>query len=312
MPARNSFILFLWLKAIVSGDIITHNEFQLKAANKYGKAQMGSYKENRTVLVTGASSGMGKAFAELLAVNGYRVFGTSRRANFSEINGVTMVPMDVNECESVRAAVDYVHREAGAIDVLVNNAGYGVSGAVEDTTVEEAKVLFETNFFGVHRVCSAVIPTMREQGQGHIVNIGSIGGVVSIPFQAFYSASKSALASLSDGMSMELKPYGIRVTRIEPGDYKTGFTANREMVGRSDGGSVYKDHCDSAVAVMEYDEQNGADPEKLAIRLLVILRMSNPKLVYREGMFMQTTLVKLLPLLPRSWTEKLIMKIYNI
>jgi short-subunit dehydrogenase len=279
---------------------------------KNRRAHLEVNKENRTVLVTGASSGIGKAFAELLAVNGYRVFGTSRGANFSEINGVTMVPMDVNECESVRAAVDYIYNKAGALDVLVNNAGFGISGAVEDTTVEEAKILFETNFFGVHRVCKAVIPIMREQGQGHIVNIGSIGGVVSIPFQAFYSASKSALASLSDGMSMELKPYGIRVTRIEPGDYKTGFTANREMVGRSGGDSVYKNHCNRAVGVMEYDEQNGADPDQLATKLLLILRMSNPKLVYREGMLMQTALVKLLPLLPRRWTEKLIMNNYKI
>lgn len=273
---------------------------------------MGSYKDSRTVLVTGASSGMGKAFAELLAVNGYRVFGTSRGANFSEINGVTMVPMDVNECESVRAAVDYVYNEAGALDVLVNNAGFGISGAVEDTTVEEAKLLFETNFFGVHRVCGAVIPIMREQGQGHIVNIGSIGGVVSIPFQAFYSASKSALASLSDGMSMELKPFGIRVTRIEPGDYQTGFTANRSKVVQSCGDSPYRGRCQSAVSVMEHDEKNGADPQQLAVSLLAILQMKNPGLVYREGMLMQTTLVKLLPLIPRSWTEKLIMKIYNI
>lgn len=266
----------------------------------------------RTVLVTGASSGFGKACGRLLAANGFRVFGTSRRADFSELDGVTMVPMDVDDCESVQAAIDYVHREAGAIDVLVNNAGYGISGAIEDTEIAEAKALFETNFFGVHRVCSAVVPVMREQGRGHIVNIGSIGGVVSIPFQAFYSASKSALASLSDGLAMELKPYGIRVTRIEPGDYKTGFTANRVMVEKSGAGSVYEERCQRAVSVMESDEQNGADPEQLAVKLLKIVQMKQAGLVYREGMLSQTMLVKLLPLLPRRWTKKLIMKTYNI
>ena len=273
---------------------------------------MGCATERQTVLVTGASSGMGRACAELLAANEYRVFGTSRGADYSDINGVTMVPMDVNEDSSVKSAIDYIQREAGPIDVLLNNAGFGISGAIEDTSVEEARQLFETNFFGVHRVCNAVIPTMRQRGQGHIVNIGSIGGVVCIPFQAFYSASKSALASLSDGMSMELRPFGITVTRIEPGDYKTGFTENRQMVEKNGTGSAYAERCQRAVAVMQHDEQNGADPQQLAAKLLKILQMKQPALVYREGMYMQTTLVKLLPWLPRRWVEYLLMKIYKI
>ncbi len=273
---------------------------------------MKNNKPVQVVLITGASSGFGKAFAELLARNGYRVFGTSRRADFSEVNAVTMIPMDVNDEESVRAAVDYVCAQAGTIDVLINNAGYGISGAVEDTTVDEARALFETNFFGVHRVCKAVIPIMREQACGHIINVGSIGGVVSIPFQAFYSASKSALASLSDGLGMELKPFGIRVTRIEPGDYKTGFTSNRVMVDGSRAGSPYQRRCQRAVAVMEHDEQNGADPDKLAAKLLKIIQLDRCGLVYREGMLSQTLLVKLLPLLPRRWTQKLIMMTYQL
>jgi len=266
----------------------------------------------RTVLITGASSGFGRACARLLAASGFRVFGTSRKADFSEHEGVMMVPMDVNNEESVQTAVSFVHREAGAIDVLVNNAGYGISGAVEDTAIEEAKALFDTNFFGVHRVCTAVIPIMREQGRGHIINIGSLGGVVSIPFQAFYSASKSALASLSDGLSMELKPFGIRVTRIEPGDYKTGFTDNRVMVTKSGAGSVYDERCQRAISVMEHDEQNGADPEQLAGKLLKILQMKEAGLVYREGMLLQKLLVKLMPLLPNRLTEKLLMMTYKI
>lgn len=273
---------------------------------------MGNNKIQRTVLITGASSGFGEACARLLSANGFRVFGTSRKADFGEFNAITMVPMDVKDEASVHTAVEYVHREAGAIDVLVNNAGYGISGAIEDTTIDEAKALFETNFFGVQRVCKAVIPHMRRQGRGHIVNIGSIGGLVSIPFQAFYSATKSALASLSDGLSMELKPFGIRVTRIEPGDYKTGFTANRMMVERSGVSSVYEERCQRAVSVMEHDEQNGADPQQLAHKLLKILQMNQPGLVYREGMLSQTMLVKLLPLLPRRWIEKIIMKSYKM
>ena len=153
---------------------------------------------------------------------------------------------------------------------------------------------------------------MRERGGGHIINIGSLGGVVSIPFQAFYSASKSALASLSDGLSMELKPYGIRVTRIEPGDYKTGFTDSRVRVEKSGPGSLYDERCQRAISVMEHDEQNGADPQQLARKLLKILQMKDAAPVYREGMFLQKLLVKLMPLLPNRLTEKLLMMTYKI
>ena len=269
-------------------------------------------REQRVILITGASSGFGKAFAKLLATHGYNVFGTSRNADYSAVNGFTMIPMDVRDDESVKKAVKYVHDQTGQIDVIINNAGYGIAGAIEDTSIDEAKALFDTNFFGVHRVCRAAIPILRFQGQGHIINIGSLGGVVSIPFQAFYSATKSALASMSDGLSMELKPFGIKVTRIEPGDYKTGFTGARVMTEQSAVGSEYQNRCESAIKVMEHDEQNGADSEQLARQLLKIIEMEQPDLVYREGMFMQKVLVGLVGWLPNHWVEKLLISTYKI
>ena len=132
--------------------------------------------------------------------------------------------MDVTDEKSVEHAVNYVLEQAGRVDVVINNAGAGIASSVEDTSIEEARALFELNFFGVHRVCRTLIPHFRKQGSGHTINIGSLGWVVPIPFRAFYSASKAAVTSLSDGLSIELKQFGIGVTRVEPGDYKTGFT----------------------------------------------------------------------------------------
>jgi short-subunit dehydrogenase len=267
--------------------------------------------KQHVILITGASSGFGKAFAELFAARGYSVFGTSRSADSSVANGVTMVPMDVTDDDSVNSAVDYVFAQTGRMDVVINNAGYGIGGAIEDMTVDEARALFETNFFGVHRVCRAVIPILRAQGHGHIINIGSLGGVVSFPFQSFYSATKSALASLSDGLSMELKPFGIKVTRVEPGDYKTGFSDARIKAGKSGADSAYYQRCQRALEVMEQDERSGADSAQLASKLLRIVEMQQPGLVYREGPAWQTFAVGLAAWLPNRLVEKLLMFNYK-
>jgi len=273
-------------------------------------------RDGKVILITGASSGLGKACAEVLLERGHTVYGTSRNAKFldnsPDPDSLKMIPMDVNDEISVTRAIAHVVDDAGIIHVIVNNAGYGIAGSIEDTTIEEAKALFETNFFGVHRVCRAALPYLREQGFGHIINIGSLGGVVSIPFQSFYSASKSALASLSNALSMELKPMGISVTRIEPGDYCTDFTSNRTFVEAADPAGVYGERCSRAIAVMEHDERNGADPQDMANILVKIIESKNPALNYRVGMFMQKFLIALVPFLPDRVVEKLLMSTYRI
>lgn len=271
----------------------------------------------KIIFITGASSGIGKAIALALAVRGHVVYGTSRSASFDNENIVSagqliMIPMDVNDDNSVNSAVNYVLEKSAVIDVLINNAGYGIAGSIEEATIAEAKEQFETNFFCVHRVCRAIIPLLRKQGYGHIINIGSLGGVVSVPFQAFYSATKSALASLSDGLSMELKPFGIKVTRIEPGDYRTGFTAGRVMIKATDSKGPYFARCSRAIKVMEYDEQNGADPEQLARQLVNIVESPDAKPVYRAGIFMQRFLIGLIAFLPNRLVEKMLMGTYKI
>src|SRR6266542_2008131 len=172
---------------------------------------------SQTVLVTGASSGIGQATAQLLAQQGYTVFGTARKPAAAMSNGVTMVALDVRSDDSVRACVDRVLTQAGGIDVLVNNAGYSLMGAAEETSVTEAKAQLETNFFGVVRMVNAVLPAMRKAHKGKVINIGSLAGITAIPFGAFYTASKFAIEGYTEALWHELRPLGINVSVIEPG-----------------------------------------------------------------------------------------------
>lgn len=268
------------------------------------------------VLITGASSGFGKACVDHLAELDYRVYGTSRRASVPEGSleqgYPRMIPMDVCDDASVRAAVDFVLAAEGRIDVLVNNAGFGMAGAVEDTSPEEAKTLFETNFFGVHRVCRAVLPTLREQRSGLIVNVSSLGGLIAIPFQGFYSASKFATEALTEALRMELMPFGIRVSLLEPGDFKTDFTRNRVFASDLSTNPAYQASCRSAVAVMEHDEQHGAAPIELARTLARIIKKRSPRARYMIGMLAQRLAVWLRPLVPDRLFERAIMAYYKI
>ncbi len=271
---------------------------------------------SKVVLITGASAGFGRACAQHLGRQGYRVYGTSRRAEFPDPadlrSSPLMISMDVCDDDSVRRAVDFVLKQEGRIDVVVNNAGVGLAGAVEDTSVEEARALFETNFFGVLRVCRAALPALRAQRSGLIVNVSSLGGLVTIPFQGFYSASKYALESMSDALRMELRPFGVHVTLLEPGDFKTGFTKSRVFSAASGVGSVYRERCQRAVGVMERDEQNGADPRQLAELLAKIIANPSPRNRYPVGALTQRLAVAARRVLPSAILERAIRAVYKV
>ena len=183
--------------------------------------------ERKIALVTGASSGIGEAAAERLARSGYTVYGTSRRGSQAGRGAFEMLTLDVTRDQSVEAAVGEVIRRAGRIDVLVNNAGFGVAPAgAEESSIEQARSIFDTNFFGILRMTRAVVPHMRRQGSGRIINISSVFGFLPMPYMALYVATKHAVEGYSESLDHELRTRGIRVSVIEPANTKTQFDAN--------------------------------------------------------------------------------------
>lgn len=259
----------------------------------------------KVVLVTGASSGIGKACAEHLAAGGYRVFGAQRHVPpaGSGPRGVEMIAMDVTDDDSVERGVQEVLSHAGRIDAVVNNAGCAYMGAVEDTTVNEAKAQLETNFFGVVRVCRAVLPAMRRQGGGHIVNISSLAGVLGVPFSGLYSASKFALEGMSESLRLETRRFGVRVVLIEPGDFQTQLPAMRRTTQAAEANDTYRDAFAKFQAQQAKDEAAASTPEPVALLVEKILRSARPRLRYSVGMLGQRIVVPLKRLLPQRLFE---------
>lgn len=227
----------------------------------------------RVALVTGASAGIGQACAGQLAGSGWTVTGASRRGSGG--SGWTGLVMDVDDTAAVRAGVADVITRTGRVDALVAAAGWGVAGAAEFTTVDEGKAQFETNFWGCVRVVQAVLPHMRAQRGGRIVLISSIGGVIGIPFQAYYSASKFALEGFAESLAYEVAPFGIYVTLVQPGNVATDFTASRKLAG-GEGESVYGVAMSKALATMERDEANGAPAAQVAAAVQRVLASRRP------------------------------------
>ena len=264
----------------------------------------------QTVLVTGASSGLGAAIAAGLTAGGYRVVGTSRQPR-GDGGAIPMVAMDVDDDASVAMAIGQVVALVGRIDAVVNNAGFGIAGAIEDTTSDEAGAQMCTNFLGTHRVCRAVLPLMRAQGGGRIVNVSSLAGIVPLPFQAFYSASKFAVEAYSEALRIEAKPFGIHVSMIAPGDDATGFTAHRRMTTASNSASPYHARVSRAVAIMARDEQANRDLGPVVATVRRALEAATPKLRYPTATAAQRILVALKPFLPDAIVEKLLTSTYE-
>jgi NAD(P)-dependent dehydrogenase (short-subunit alcohol dehydrogenase family) len=269
----------------------------------------------KTVLVTGASTGIGQCCARRLVACGYRVFGTSRKSPLEPSradDGVEMFQMDVDDDSSVSRGVQTVVERAGRIDAVVNNAGWGLMGAVEDTSIDEARAQLETNFFGAVRICHEVLPVMRRQGGGHIVNISSLGGVVGLPFSGFYSASKFALEGLSEALRLETRRFGIRVVLIEPGDFRSNFTAMRRMTKATGADSAYCDAVKKTLAAQEKEELNGPGPESIARLVERILKNPRPRLRYTVGMASQRIVVPLKRVLPHRLFEWLFCRVMGV
>ena len=245
---------------------------------------------SKAVLITGCSSGIGKATAERLSSVGWKVYATARDPEAIaslERNGCQLIPLDVTDEDSMCSAVEEVERREGAVGVLVNNAGYSQSGAVEAVPMEKVRRQFETNFFGLARMCQLVLPGMRRQGYGRIVNLSSMGGKLTFPGAGYYHASKHAVEALSDALRFEVEGFGVKVSVIEPGLIRTGFadTAVGSMSG-SDADDPYADF-EEAVArtTTEGYEQGlfsrlGGDPEAVAEAIEAAISARNPRSRY--------------------------------
>ena len=241
--------------------------------------------EQKVILVTGASSGIGAAIGARLARDGHRVFGTARHAPGTAPDRVTLVPLDVRSDESVRACVDGVLSSAGRLDVLVNNAGYLLAGAIEEATIEQAQAEFDTNFFGIVRMVKAVLPTMRKQRRGLIVNMSSLAGIVPFPFWGFYNASKFAVEGYSESLRYELKPFGINVAMVEPGAIKTPFDSKPPATPMPE----YAPWRDQALKTMGLFYSKAPGPEAVASVVARIVRSDSPRLrnkLTREAIFL--------------------------
>ncbi|PWJ94158.1 short-subunit dehydrogenase [Mesorhizobium loti] len=232
-------------------------------------------------LVTGASSGIGRATADALLSAGYRVFGTSRRTASNQSDGVTMLTCDVTDDASVAKMVDDVLAKAGRIDLLVNNAGMGLFGGAEESSIAQAQALFDVNVFGVFRVTNAVLPTMRRQGKGRIVNLSSVQGFIPAPYFALYASTKHAIEGYSESLDHELRPFGIRVSLVEPAYTRTAFEDNLAAPDQ------LLDIYDSARAGMTMSVrksmEKGDAPEVVAKTILAAAIDPTPKKRYAAG-----------------------------
>jgi NAD(P)-dependent dehydrogenase (short-subunit alcohol dehydrogenase family) len=225
------------------------------------------------VLVTGASAGLGRATAEKLAAEGWTVFGASRRGLGGQ-NWQGLV-MDVDSDESVKDGIARIVSEHGQLDAFVAAAGWGLVGPVETTSIAEAKTQLETNFWGVVRVTNELLPLLRANGGGRVVLVSSLGGLIAIPFQAYYCASKFALEGWAEALAYEVTPFNIKITLIEPGNFKTEFTSSRRESALTN--AAYKDALNHAIGVMEHDEINGADPQRVAKLISKQLAAKSPR-----------------------------------
>jgi NAD(P)-dependent dehydrogenase (short-subunit alcohol dehydrogenase family) len=237
--------------------------------------------KDRVALVTGASSGFGRLTAALLARADYRVFGTSRKEHSAAPPGVEMLVLDVQSDASVHACIQQLLALAGHIDLLVNNAGHAHASLIEETGLGTARDVFETNFWGVIRVTNAVLPSMRQRRGGHIVNVGSLAGLVGIPGQGFYSASKFALEGYSEALSLEVERFNIKVSLIEPGFFKTSL--HEEMSRGDQVIADYRTLRDAVESSLERAISQGNDPEKVAELIVKVAESKSPRLRYRVG-----------------------------
>lgn len=266
---------------------------------------------SKTIFITGASSGIGKAIGEYLSQKGYTVFGTSRNPDRIKDSKFPLLKMDVNDNGSILAAIAEVLAQTQRIDVLINNAGVGITGPIEETPEIEIKHAFTTNLFGPINVIKAVLPSMRKQGFGHIINITSIAGYMGLPYRGIYSATKAALEITVEAMRMETLQFGIKMTNVAPGDFATNIASGRYHAPVLEDSPYIKAY-GNTLKLMDEHVNAGEDPMKMARVVFGIINDPNPKIHYRVGAPMQKISILLKRILPEKVYENLLLKHYKL
>ena len=265
---------------------------------------------SKVVLITGGSSGIGKSIGEFLSDKNYKVYGTSRNPDNYKDSKFPIVALDVSDNKTIEQCVDSVIQIEGRIDVLINNAGAGITGPIEETPETEIKRNFETNFFGPIAVIKAVLPQMRKQNSGLIINVTSIAGYMGLPYRGVYSASKGALELITEAFRMEIKDFNIQMTNVAPGDFATNIAAGRFHAPIKENSS-YSKYGDVLKAI-DADVNKSANPIEVAKVVHKIIETKNPKIHYKVGAFMQKFSIVLKRVLPDKVYEKLLLNHYKL
>ncbi len=266
----------------------------------------------KVVLITGGSSGIGKAIGVYLSNKEYIVYGTTRNtSNYTHFNFFELIDLDVTKSKTIQSAIKKIISKEGKIDVLINNAGVGITGAVEEIPDEEIIKHFETNYFGAIRVIKEVLPYMRQQKNGLIINVTSIAGYMGLPYRGIYSASKAALEITTEALRMEVKDFGVKITNIAPGDFATNIASGRYHAPLKKD-SPYKKPYKNTLALMDNHVDSGGNPSMVGIVVEKIINTPNPKIHYKVGAFMQKFSVFLKHILPDKIYEKLLLNHYKL
>lgn len=266
---------------------------------------------SKIALITGGSSGIGKSIGEFLTEKGFTVYGTSRNPERYPNTLFRLVKLDLSDSISIEEAIKTVIAKSGRLDVLINNAGAGITGPIEEIPDEEIQRNFETNLFGPIRVIKAVLPQMRIQNSGLIINVTSIAGYMGLPYRGVYSASKGALELITEAFRMEIKAFNIHMTNVAPGDFATNIASGRYHAPILENSPYKKSYADT-LNLMDAHVSSGKDPYLMAEAVFKIINSANPKIHYKVGVFMQKFSIVLKRMLPDKMYEKMLMKHYKL
>jgi NAD(P)-dependent dehydrogenase (short-subunit alcohol dehydrogenase family) len=266
---------------------------------------------SKVILITGGSSGIGKAIGEFLHQKGFIVYGTSRNPEKITHSVFPLLALEVRSVESIQAVVAKIIALSGRLDILINNAGVGITGPLEEIPSAEIKNNFDTNFFGPIEVIKAVLPQMRKQNSGLIINITSIAGYMGLPYRSIYSASKGALELITEALRMEVQSFGIQVTNVAPGDFATNIASGRFHVPLHKD-SPYKIPYGNTLKMMDEHVDSGSNPDEMAVAIYKIIQNKNPEIHYKVGAFLQKFSIALKRILPDKVYEKMLMNHYKL